>query len=976
MAADENQFDSIAVSPLFMQHDLHPHAPGDSRASIASMVPFDLLKCIIDTAPIRVFWKDRDLRYLGCNAAFARDAGYTDAARVLHKTDHELVWSANAEQYREDDRAVLASGEPRLSYEEPQTTADGRTVWLRTSKVPLRNPDGAIVGVLGIYDDITEYKRTQQALQVSEEQFRSAFYLTPDALTINRMHDGLYVSVNHGFTSSLGYTAQEVVGHSSLEFNIWEDPAVRARLVRGLQENGVVVNLEAVFRAKDGRRVHGLMSASVIYLQGVAHLLAITRDISERKKLEESLSLAASVFANSREGIMITSLDGTIMDVNAAFSDITGYRRDEVLGKNPRILHSGRHDADYYAAMWVSLHDKGHWYGEVWNRRKNGEIYAEMQTISTVYDASAAPLHFVSLFSDISAYKEHQHQLERIAHYDALTGLPNRVLLADRMRQGIAQVQRRKQLMAVAFLDLDGFKAINDKYGHEAGDQVLVAVSTRMIQSLREGDTLARIGGDEFVAVMLDLPDVGASVRMLTRLLEAVAQPLVFGEMQLKVCASVGVTFYPQTESVDPDQLLRQADQAMYQAKLAGKNRYHLFDPELDRSVRGHHESLDSIRQALARQEFVLYYQPKVNMRTGEVVGVEALIRWQHPVRGLLSPASFLPVVEGQPLAVDVGEWVIDAALTQIVRWRHAGLQLPISVNVGARQLQQPDFVARLRDRMAQFPTLHARDLEMEVLETSALEDLTHVSRVIDECRQLGVHFALDDFGSGYSSLTYLKRLPVTKLKIDQSFVRDLLVEPDDLAILEGIIGLANAFRRQVIAEGVESVEAGRLLLQMGCELAQGFCIARPMPAQDIPDWIARWRPDPAWLNQCVVSKQHMPLLSASVEHRAWMLALENYVAGARDAPPPLDDSQCRVGVWFHSGGLDFCADLPLAAAVMQAHHAVHQCATQMVAFHVRGDSQGVCALRTELAILGQQFLAQMQVLLRASVKVELESRR
>jgi len=931
---------------------------------------------IINTAPIRVFWKDRDLRYLGCNAAFARDAGCSNAAQVIDKTDYQLAWSANADQYCADDRQVLASGEPLLSYEEPQSTVDGSTVWLRTSKVPLRNPDGAIVGVLGIYDDITAYKRTQQALKASEEQFRSAFYLTPDALTINRMSDGMYVSVNHGFTNSLGYAAEEVVGHSSLEFHIWEDPAARARLVRGLQERGVVLNLEAVFRAKDGRRVCGLMSASMIYLQGVPHLLAITRDISERKKTEDSLSLAASVFANSREGIMITSLDGTIMDVNAAFTDITGYAHDEVVGKNPRILHSGRHGADYYASMWSSLHEKGHWYGEVWNRRKNGEIYAEMQTISTVYDASAQPLHFVSLFSDISAYKEHQHQLERIAHYDALTGLPNRVLLADRMRQGIAQVQRRKQLMAVAFLDLDGFKTINDKYGHEAGDQLLVAVSTRMIQALREGDTLARIGGDEFVAVMLDVPDVGASVNMLTRLLEAVAQPFTFGEMQLKVSASVGVTFYPQPEGVDPDQLLRQADQAMYQAKLAGKNRYHLFDSELDRSVRGHHESLDSIRQALARQEFVLHYQPKVNMRTGEVVGVEALIRWQHPVRGLLLPAAFLPVVEDQPLAVDVGEWVIDAALTQIVRWRHAGLQLPISVNVGARQLQQPDFVARLRTRMAQFPTLHARDLEMEVLETSALEDLTHVSRVIDECRALGVHFSLDDFGSGYSSLTYLKRLPVTKLKIDQSFVRDLLVEPDDLAILEGIIGLANAFRRQVIAEGVESVEAGRLLLQMGCELAQGFCIARPMPAQDIPDWIAHWRTDAVWLNQRAVGKQQVPLLSASVEHRAWMLALENYLLGVRDIPPPLDETQCRVGIWLHSGGLDACADVQTAAAVQRLHHEVHQCARQVVACHERGDSHGLFALREKLIAAGAQFLEQLQQFLRFAELSDKETRR
>ncbi|MDP2369659.1 EAL domain-containing protein [Rhodoferax sp.] len=575
--------------------------------------------------------------------------------------------------------------------------------------------------------------------------------------------------------------------------------------------------------------------------------IVLARDITVRKRAEEELHLAASVFTHAREAILITSLDGTIVDVNEAFSRITGYSRDEVLGKNPRILSSGRQGKEYYASMWRNLAEQGHWYGEVWNRRKNGEVYAEMQTINAVRDEHGQVSRYVALFSDITAQKNHQDQLRHLAHFDALTGLPNRMLLAERLHRAIVQTHRRGTTLAVAYLDLDGFKAINDRHGHEGGDHLLIAVATRLKHALREGDTLARLGGDEFVAVLVDLDDAPASVPMLTRLLAAAAQPVQFGDLVLQVSASLGVTFCLSGEDVDADQLLRRADQAMYQAKLAGKNRYHIFDAAHDRSVRGHHESLERSRRALEQREFVLHYQPKVNMRTGEVVGAEALIRWQHPEMGLLLPGVFLPTIEDSPLAIDVGEWVIQTALEQVEQWRSAGLELPVSVNVGARQLQQGDFVERLRMLLAAHPDLDPSYLELELLETSALEDLVHVSKVIEDCRLLGVLFALDDFGTGYSSLTYLKRLPVTLLKIDQSFVRDMLDDGDDLAILEGVIGLARAFRRQVIAEGVETVEHGELLLKLGCDLAQGYGVARPMPARDLPAWVRAWQPDPAW---------------------------------------------------------------------------------------------------------------------------------
>ncbi len=654
-------------------------------------------------------------------------------------------------------------------------------------------------------------------------------------------------------------------------------------------------------------------------------------DVTDRIETEEKLRLAASVFTHTSDAITITRSDGTIIDVNEAFTRITGYSRDEALGQRPNLLSSGRHNKAFYKAMWRDLLDKGHWHGEIWNRRKNGEVFAEMLTINAVRGNHGVVEQYVALFSDITALKQHQAQLEHIAHYDPLTNLPNRVLLADRLQQGLAQAQRRGQLLAVAYLDLDGFKAINDAHGHDVGDLVLVALSEFMRETLREGDTLARLGGDEFVAVLVDLADVAACEPMLTRLLAAAAQPVVVGEGTVQVSASLGVTFYPQMGEVDADQLLRQADQAMYQAKLAGRNRYHAFDADEDLSVRGHHDSLDRIKRAIADEELVLHYQPKVNLRTGQIVGMEALVRWQHPEKGLLAPALFLPLIEDHPLAIDLGEWVIQAALDQMVHWQQTGLHLPVSVNIGARQLQQPNFSERLQAMLWACPSVVPGDLELEVLETSALEDVTVVSRVIEACRAIGVKFALDDFGTGYSSLAYLKRLPVTMLKIDQSFVHDMLDDPDDLAILQGVIGLASAFRREVIAEGVETVADGVMLLQLGCELAQGYGIARPMAADDVPTWCAAWRPNAAWLNRPAVGREGLPLLFVRAELRAWVIGVEAYLRGTRLVPPPMDLHQCQLGQWIDTAGRQRFSAHPNFQRIDAMHHELHQLSRELV---------------------------------------------
>jgi diguanylate cyclase (GGDEF)-like protein len=451
----------------------------------------------------------------------------------------------------------------------------------------------------------------------------------------------------------------------------------------------------------------------------------------------------------------------------------------------------------------------------------------------------------------LQALERQKRQLERIARYDELTKLPNRALLGENLAQALLQTQRRGQYLAVVFIDLDGFKAVNDMHGHDAGDHLLITVAERMKAALRDGDILSRLGGDEFVAVMTDLADVDTSAPMLNRLLAAAAQAVHFGEVRLQVSASLGVAFYPQATrqpaDIDAEQLLRQADQAMYQAKQSGKNRYCIFDAEQDRSVRAHHESMESIRRALVEQQLLLEYQPTVNLRTGEVMGVEALIRWIHPQRGLLPPAIFLPMIQDHPLAIEVGQWVIEGALQQIERWQQDGLHLPVSINIGESHLMRPDFVKRLGSALAAHPGIKSGSLVLEIKEASAADDVPKVSQVIGACREIGVACTLDDFGSGSSSLTCLKKLPMKYLKIEQNFVRDMLDNSDSLLILIAVLKLASSFDLQVIAEGVETTEHGLMLVQLGCELAQGYGIARPMPADELPAWIKNWKPDPAW---------------------------------------------------------------------------------------------------------------------------------
>lgn len=697
-------------------------------------------------------------------------------------------------------------------------------------------------------------------------------------------------------------------------------------------------------------------------------LIGLSVDVTVRKQAEKRLHTLARAYEYANEGMTITDLDGHIVDVNPRFTEITGYLPEEVIGQNPRVLRSGRHDPSFYSGMWQAIAEKRRWTGEIWNRRKNGEVYPELLSISRVDDASGNPSSYIGIFFDISELKSAMARVEHMAYHDALTQLPNRILFSDRLEVALLQAKRAGHRLAVCYLDLDGFKPINDRYGHQGGDALLIEIARRLTQSLRGGDSIARIGGDEFVLLLNEIHSDDECDTVLERLLQTVAAPFFIDGQKLSVTASLGVTLFPEDDS-DADTLLRHADQSLYRAKEFGKNRYHVFDTLHDSEARARQSGRQRFEAGLAAGELVLYHQPKVDMRLGRVVGTEALTRWRDPELGLVAPGQFLPYIENTPADIALGEWVIQTSLRQLQAWHRSGLDVSVSINISPYHLAQTNFVSRLKDFLQAYPDLPPNSLEIEILETAALGDVNHIATLIAECHGLGVRFALDDFGTGYSSLSYLKRLPITTLKIDQSFVRDMLHDDDDLAIVEGVIGLSQAFRRAVVAEGVETVAHGVRLLQMGCDLAQGYGIARPMPAEDFVNWRGGWKPDELWaFTTGVDSVAHLdPLMVAKDDHLRWLNAFKqclDVLPGDMPKLPNLDSGHCRFGQWLSGDGQERFGHQPRFKTLHQDHEQLHTVAKEINALHRQGKSI-ICRLRlTEIDALSESMILAINALL------------
>jgi len=553
------------------------------------------------------------------------------------------------------------------------------------------------------------------------------------------------------------------------------------------------------------------------------------------KENRERLRQAAAVFDCTREGVLVTNAQGLIVHVNRAFMEITGYGRDEVMGQAPSLFKSGRHSSLFYQQMFQTLARTGEWSGEIWNRRRSGEIYPQWQTIRVIHDDDGRVSHYVAVFSDITAIKHSEHELARLAHHDPLTDLPNRLLFTDRTEQALTSAQLHKRGCALLLLDLDHFKIINDSLGHNVGDQLLKLVGERLQSLFGPGMTLARLGGDEFAVLAESCPQVVQAAALAQRMLDAMKQPFIFDGHQLFISASIGISLFPN-DALSAEQLLRNADSALFKAKSVGRESYALYTEELTAHAQNRVEIASELRRALERQELRVYYQPVHDLTDSRLIGVEALVRWQHPERGLVPPVEFIPVAERTGLIAEIDAWVMHQACRQTCQWLAEGAALSfIAVNVSSRLFARRE----LYEQVAQVlhdTGLEPAYLELEVTESAVMDDPEVALEQLHRLRELGLRLAIDDFGTGYSSLLRLKRLPVQKLKIDQGFVAGLPYDEDDVAIVRVVIALAKSMGMQVHAEGIEQVEQARFLLEQGCDLGQGYWFGRPMPAHEI-DW-------------------------------------------------------------------------------------------------------------------------------------------
>ena len=1072
----------IGISLLFL-HDVTEQL-NSSRALLESN---QLLHTILETLPIRVFWKDRDSRYLGCNTLFARDAGKHSVAEIKGRRDDELGWHVRAEAYRVDDLHVIASGESRLGAEECYVTPGGNTIWLRSSILPLRDAGQHIIGVLGVYEDISLRKQAEKELAESLSMLQATFEATADGilvldlqgqcrasnrkflqmwglsealesdsiglalpsvlgrlaeptlfaerieelsahpemesfdlLTLNdgqrlecysrpqrisdsiigrvwsfrditirqrveeqllwrttfleslmesapdgiiavdaagkkilqnhriaelwqippeiaenpddsvqvafvknqtldpqgfvdkvshlyanpekTVHDEIelrhgvilerysaavhdrygkyhgrlwyftdvteqrraeralrqkeyyqralmdnfpflvwlknaesyYLAVNKVYAEKLGIGTHDIIGKSDYDLFSKEVAEKYRADDREIMLSGQQKNLEEEVLEHGTRKWLETYKAPLIDEQGaVLGTVGFARDITSRKIAEQRLQLAALVYQNSSEAMIVVDADNKIITVNPAFSSITGYDAEEVAGQDPRILASGLHNKDFYRAMWHDLNTSGRWRGEIKNRRKSGELYVEELTINTIYDSQGQPQQRVALFSDITARKQSEEQIWLQANFDPLTALPNRRMFRDRLAQEIKKAHRMEQRFALLFIDLDRFKEVNDTLGHDVGDVLLKDAAERLLACVRESDTVARLGGDEFTIILREMDSLESPERVVKALLQKMSEPFHLGDELAYVSASIGITLYPD-DARELGQLLKNADQAMYAAKSQGRNCYCFFTASMQETLRLRAGMLNSLRTALADHQFVICYQPIVHLATGSVNKAEALLRWRHPQRGLVNPAEFIALAEESGLIDGIGDWVFKAAARRLQEWRLSiAPEFQLSINMSPVQFRNPHYDARDWQAYLADLGLPGSSIVLEITEGVLLEASKVVTEQLRIFRDAGIQLAIDDFGTGYSALSYLKKFHIDFLKIDRAFVSHLSRGTEDFVLCEAIIVMAHKLGLQVIAEGVETEQQRALLAEIGCDYAQGYLYAQPLPTEE-----------------------------------------------------------------------------------------------------------------------------------------------
>ncbi|MDO8989583.1 MAG: PAS domain S-box protein [Sideroxyarcus sp.] len=808
----------------------------------------------LDTTRECVYWIDEDGRILYVNPATERELGYT-SAELLQMSIPDIDPNTPKELWGPEGELTRRLNDEGLrKFVTQHRHRDGHLITVEVDSDAFHF--GGQTCFIAITRDISERLAAEDALRKSEAKFRSITDAANDGIII--IDDaGRITFWNAAAETIFGYAREEILGreiHALLPPQRFREAADRGFEHFRTTGEGPIINKTMTLEAlrKGGEEFFIELSLSAVRLGDTWNAVGIARDISERLAAQEALRSSeakfTAIFSLTPEPMALTRLsDGVVLEVNRSYADFFGYQPNEIIGHStlPGDLN-----------LWVDAEQRRQWMerlkrdGELLGyetqlRRRDGST-GTLVLSAKIVEFDNEPCVIVDIH-DITEQKQQAERLLQIAHHDPLTGLPNRLLLGDRLRQAIARNRRGEALVAVCYLDLDGFKAVNDRYGHEAGDNLLTEVAGRLTACVRGGDTVARLGGDEFVVLLSGLADEEECRTALDRVLQTVSAPYAVGDSeQSTVSASIGVTLYPNDE-VDPDTLMRHADHAMYAAKQAGKNRFQMFDTRLEQRIEARLATLELLAEAQKSKQFLLYYQPKVDCRLGRVVGAEALIRWQHPTLGLLSPAEFLPLIEDTELALSVGEWVVREAFFQMAQWRRDGIDLRVSVNAFVRHLLHPGFADTLVAIMNEYPGMGRNCLMVEIVETAARKELDSIRRVMEDCMGLGIAFSLDDFGTGYSTLAHLRHLPAAEIKIDHSFVRHMLERPEDIAIVEAVIGMGRAFGRSIVAEGAETPDHIVRLLEMGCDVMQGYALARPMAAADIPRWLREFRPDPLW---------------------------------------------------------------------------------------------------------------------------------
>lgn len=905
------------------------------------------LQSLVSKLPVMMFtW----LNAPGWPVEFVNDTiatmGYTTDDLLVPKSVafSDLIHPDDLEKTAEEVTEYLAQGLESYQQIYRIRHKNGQWRWVEDLSWPERDSQGKVRRIHGFLLDITPRVEALEALARTKAQFFDLFEHLPNIAVQGYDEQLRVIFWNKGSEALYQLSAQQTL-HKPLA-DLAVPDLMRTQIQDALTSCMRGQSQEALallnFRDVQGqtRTVYSSFGIHRTEKQGL-EIYRIDIDVSELKQTQQRMALLAQVFSHSYDGVAIANANSVIVEVNDRFCEMTGYDREEIIGEKLSILHSGRQNKMFYQAMWDDLNAKGYWVGQLWNHRKGGEPYAVDMRLSVIRDEDGTIQNYIANATEVTERLMHEESLRQVAYYDSLTGLPNRLSVSESLRKLVQTYQHHDASLAVVYIDLDDFKGMNERHGHAIGDVYLCKISARLTRALRAGDIVARFGGDEFVLVLQNMTDLHPQHPVYERLLAAVSDAVRIGEQVLSLTASFGITFYPQSVEVDADQLLRQADQAMYSAKQRGKNQIVFFDAEFERELAERHTRLQQLRDAVSRGQMVVHYQPQIDMVSGQIRAIEALVRWNHPEHGLQYPDSFLPLVlSDEELSVALSRWVLNRALTDLDALHRQGYPLCLSVNTGipVQKNLRKIFLDDLRELLEKHEVIPADQITLEIVESALIEDFSLATRTINEIRELGIRISLDDFGTGFSSLAYLKHLTFDEIKIDQSFVLDMLHQRENMTIVQAVISLARSFHVPVVAEGVESEEHAQALLRLGCVLVQGYAFSRPRSMAKLQAWLSEWRPGQFDENIKELPVHRHSVMALLSEHVGWMIRLRDFFQQPFDHPVPADLQSCGMSRILMQLSQEPSFN-DVFAALQKNHDELHEYSDKAIAAHQVGDT-------------------------------------